>query len=112
MTREVSSRVFFFLLDGEVLGKAPLPIFKELNFASSFLFGRAIVFVHQDFLLCGDEGRVCDVDGAERTSVEGSRQCATDARPQCSRRFETASGFFFTGFAFHVFLHLSQFHSC
>ena len=30
-----------------------------------------------------DEGRVCDVDGAERTSVEGSRQCATDARPQC-----------------------------
>ena len=63
-------------------------------------------------LLCGDEGRDCDVDGAERTSVEGSRQCATDARPQCSRRFETASGFFFTGCAFHVFLHLSQFHSC
>ena len=27
MTREVSSRVFFFLLDAEVLGKAPLPIF-------------------------------------------------------------------------------------
>ena len=88
MTREVSSRVFFFLLDGEVLGKAPLPIFKELNFASSFLFGRAIVFIHQDFLLCGDEGRVCDVHGAERTSVEGSRQCATDARPERSRTFE------------------------
>ena len=39
-------------------------------------------------LLCGDEGRVCDVDGAERTSVEGSRQCATDARLQRSRTFE------------------------
>ena len=37
MTREVSSRVFFFLLDAEVLGKAPLTIFKEPISASSFL---------------------------------------------------------------------------